>query len=84
MDREASAGQGRACRRKKTKFSRNPKFSIVIPLYKTPEKYLQQLVDSIEAQTYGNWELCLSDGSGADSPLTDYLNRLEKVMTGSV
>ena len=63
---------------RKTKFSRNPKFSIVIPLYKTPEKYLQQLVDSIEAQTYGNWELCLSDGSGADSPLTDYLNRLEK------
>ena len=50
----------------------------MIPLYKTPEKYLQQLVDSIEAQTYGNWELCLSDGSGADSPLTDYLNRLEK------
>ena len=30
---------------RKTKFSRNPKFSIVIPLYKTPEKYLQQLVD---------------------------------------
>ena len=63
---------------RKTKFSWNPKFSIVIPLYKTPEKYLQQLVDSIEAQTYGNWELCLSDGSGADSPLTDYLAGLEK------
>ena len=63
---------------RKTKFSWNPKFSIVIPLYKTPEKYLQQLVDSIEAQTYGNWELCLSDGSGVDSPLTDYLAGLEK------
>lgn len=65
MDREASAGQGRACRRKKNEIFQEPKFSIVIPLYKTPEKYLQQLVDSIEAQTYGNWELCLSDGSGA-------------------
>ena len=63
---------------RKEHFSWEPTFSVVVPLYKTPEKYLQQLVDSIEAQTYGNWELCLSDGSGADSPLTDYLNRLEK------
>ena len=65
-------------RQRQEHFSWEPTFSVVVPLYKTPEKYLQQLVDSIEAQTYGNWELCLSDGSGADSPLTDYLNRLEK------
>ena len=40
-----------------------PKFSIVIPLYKTPERYLREMLDSIEEQTYENWELCLADGS---------------------
>ena len=65
-------------KQRREKFDFQPKISIVIPLYKTPEKYLRQLVDTVKAQTYPNWELCLSDGSGADSPLTDYLNRLEK------
>lgn len=55
-----------------------PLFSIVVPLYKTPIKYLEKLVESIQEQTYGNWELCLSDGSGADSPLEGYLKKLEK------
>lgn len=32
-----------------------PLFSIVIPLYKTPEKFLLKLIDSIECQTYSNW-----------------------------
>ncbi len=45
-----------------------PKFSIVMPLYQTPERYLREMLDSIVAQTYANWELCLADGSpkGAD------------------
>ena len=55
-----------------------PLFSIVVPLYKTPEKYLEQLVESIQSQTYDNWELCLSDGSGAPSPLEPYLCKLEQ------
>ena len=40
-----------------------PKFSIVIPVYQTPEKYLREMLDSVCAQTYGNWELCIADGS---------------------
>lgn len=54
-----------------------PKFSIVVPLYKTPEEYLLSLVDSLKKQTYSNWELCLSDGSGADSPLTELLKKIQ-------
>ena len=53
-------------------------FSIVAPLYRTPEKYLEQLVKSVQEQTYGKWELCLSDGSGQSSPLEGYLNQLEQ------
>ena len=64
-------------KQKREKFDFQPKFSIVIPLYKTPEKYLRQLVDTVKAQTYPNWELCLSDGSGADSPIAGLLKSLE-------
>lgn len=62
---------------KETVFDEQPCFSIVVPLYKTQEKYLNELVESIKNQTYSNWELCLSDGSGADSPLQEVLKELE-------
>lgn len=46
-----------------TKFKRKIKFSIVVPLYNTPEKYLCEMINSCIEQTYNNWELCLADGS---------------------
>lgn len=45
------------------KFPAEPKFSIVIPVYQTPEKYLREMLDSIISQTYTNWEVCIADGS---------------------
>ena len=63
-------------KQRRTKFEYQPRISIVVPLYKTPEKYLRQLVDTVKAQTYPNWELCLSDGSGADSPIRKLLESL--------
>ena len=39
------------------------RFSIVVPLYNTPEKYLREMIESVIAQTYGNWELVLADAS---------------------
>lgn len=38
-------------------------FSVVVPLYNTPKKYLKELVDSVKNQTYSKWQLCLADGS---------------------
>ena len=58
-----------------TSFEYAPKFSIVVPLYKTDHVFLQEMIDSVKAQTYSNWELCLSDGSGKPSPLEDELKR---------
>ena len=45
------------------KFPRDIKFSILVPLYNTPKKFLHEMIDSVTVQTYGNWELCLADGS---------------------
>ena len=63
---------------KKYQFLYRPKISIVIPLYRTPEKYLDAMIDSVLNQSYSNWELCLSDGSGENSPLTELLKQYEK------
>ena len=41
-----------------TKFSKDVKFSIMVPLYNTPEQFLRDMIGSVQAQTYGNWELC--------------------------
>ncbi len=46
-----------------TKFSRDITFSILVPLYNTPKKFLTDMIDSVKAQTYSGWELCLADGS---------------------
>ena len=40
-----------------------PKLSIVMPVYRAPEGFLRVMLDSILAQTYPNWELCMADGS---------------------
>ena len=52
------------------------KFSLAVPLYRTDPTLLRELVDSVRAQTYGNWELLLTDGSGAPSPLAKILQTL--------
>lgn len=49
-----------------TRFSREIVFSVLVPLYNTPEKFLRDMIDSVKAQTYGGWELCLADGSDAE------------------
>lgn len=38
-------------------------FSVVIPLYNTEEKYLRELIESVQGQIYSRWELCLADAS---------------------
>lgn len=44
-------------------FAKQPKISIVVPVYQTPEIFFKELVESLQRQTYSNWELCLADGS---------------------
>ena len=44
-------------------FPRSIKFSVVVPLYNTPEKFLHEMIRSVIDQTYADWELCMADGS---------------------
>lgn len=44
-------------------FAYRPLVSIVVPCYKTDRVYLRELLDSVLAQNYDNWELLLMDAS---------------------
>ena len=55
-------------RQEETVFPKDITFSILVPLYNTPEKFLREMIDSVQAQTYGKWELCLADGSDDAHP----------------
>ena len=56
-----------------------PLLSIVMPVYQTPERWLRRCIDSVLAQTYEHWELCIADDA-SPSPhirrvLTEYMGR---------
>lgn len=43
----------------KTKFGKDIRISLIVPLKNVSSSYLRTMIDSIEAQTYTDWELCL-------------------------
>ena len=64
-------------RERETKFERKIRFSILVPLYNTPEPFLKEMVESVTAQTYPEWELCLADGSDeAHGYVGEYCRRM--------
>lgn len=38
-----------------------PTFSVLVPTYNTTEKWLRSCIDSVRAQLYPHWELCIAD-----------------------
>lgn len=43
------------------------RFSIVVPAYETKEAYLREMIASVQAQSYTNWELLITDASAGNS-----------------
>ncbi len=41
----------------------NCKISILVPAYETKKEYLEALIESVQAQSYENWELIICDAS---------------------
>lgn len=39
------------------------RISVLVPLYNTPENFLREMLESVQNQTYKEWELCLADAS---------------------
>ncbi|HEU5121471.1 MAG TPA: glycosyltransferase, partial [Candidatus Saccharimonadales bacterium] len=56
-----------------------PLISIIAPTYNTPEVFFREMVESVLAQTYSNWELLLVDDASPDEHvrqlITQYAER---------
>lgn len=64
-------------KQRSAKFNYMPKISIVIPMYNTKFSYFVELIDSINNQTYQNFEVCLADSSKIpDVQIQKYIQEL--------
>lgn len=50
-----------------------PRFSILVPTYNTPEPYLCAMLDSVIAQIYPDWELCIADDASTEPHVREVL-----------
>ena len=58
---------------RRTQFAYQPKISVLTPIYNTPKQFLIEMIESVQAQTYSNWELCLVDGGSTEPYIREIL-----------
>ena len=54
-------GDLRQMRDRAVTFRHKPLISVLVPVYNTPETWLRRCIDSVLAQAYPHWQLCLAD-----------------------
>lgn len=60
---ESFPDEAERARQQAAVFPRMVKISILVPLWNNQREFQIEMLDSVMNQTYGNWELCLADGS---------------------
>lgn len=65
-------------RRRATKLRRRPLISVIMPTYNTPDHLLREAIDSVLAQTYDRWQLCIADDASSDPQLRETLRHYEQ------
>ena len=51
-----------------------PLISLVLPTYNTPERWLRLVIESVRANVYQNWELCIADDASTRDEVRQVLN----------
>lgn len=59
-------------------FAYQPLINILMPVYKSNLDYLRQAIDSVLAQIYPNWQLCISDDASNEPKLLALLQEYSK------
>ncbi|MES9833963.1 MAG: glycosyltransferase [Candidatus Thiodiazotropha sp. DIVDIV] len=54
-----------------------PTISIVMPVYNVEESWLREAIDSVLAQTYDDWELCIADDASTKTHVRRVLKEYE-------
>ena len=63
-------------KQQKIEFGYKPKFSIIVPLYKTPIGLFKEMVNSVLDQSYKNWELILVNSTPECFELTNAVSEV--------
>ena len=58
------------------RWSLRPLVSVLMPTYNSPLTYLKEAVESVQAQIYPHWELCIADDASTDPEVRAYLQAL--------
>lgn len=66
--REHQVSEEELQKQREYKFSKEVVFSIIVPVYNTPEQYLREMIESVLNQSYAQLELCIADGSTEERP----------------
>jgi GT2 family glycosyltransferase len=56
-------------------FSYQPKISVLMPVYNTPLRVLEVAINSVRAQFYPNWELCICDDASSSADIKALIER---------
>lgn len=59
-------------------FEKCPKISVVMPVYNAPLEFLKQAIESVQAQLYPHWELCIADDASTDAGVRSMLESFAK------
>ncbi len=59
-------------------FSKQPLFSIIIPVYNPKPDHLRAAIESVQSQVYKNWELCLADDNSAGKEVKKIIKEYQK------
>lgn len=57
---------------------KGPKISILMPTYNTDIVHLIECIESVQNQTYKNWELCIADDCSTDARVYEILVSMSK------
>ena len=56
-------------------FAHQPLISVLLPVYNTPEPWLIRAIESVTAQAYSRWELCIADDASTAPHVRPVLER---------
>lgn len=58
-------------------FEKKPLISVIMPVYNVDPQWIEKAIDSLEAQWYGFWELCIADDASTNEETLEFLKSVK-------